>query len=109
GDIVSVTLTSGAICAIPPTVSNTMVMTVLPQEMPTVDVAAIPGLMVCQGAVVTFAATPTNGGTSPTYLWLRNGLHVGTSSTYTYVPANGDIVYCMMSSSYACRLMNTVS
>jgi len=109
GDVVAVTLTSSATCAIPATATDNTTMTVLPKLMPSVNVAALPGTIVCQGSVVTFYATPTNGGTAPAYLWVRNGLHVSTSPTYAYVPVNGDVIHCELSSSYVCRLMNVVS
>jgi hypothetical protein len=41
----------------------------------------------------TYTATPTNGGINPSYQWKVNGNNAGTNiSTYTYTPANGDIV-----------------
>jgi gliding motility-associated-like protein len=54
---------------------------------------------VCQGADVTITATPTNGGTMPTYQWYRNGVAVILSSpTYTFKPNDRDSVYVIMSS-----------
>ncbi|HYK47337.1 MAG TPA: T9SS type A sorting domain-containing protein, partial [Parafilimonas sp.] len=57
----------------------------------------------CSGASVTFTATPTNGGSSPSYQWKVNGGSVGTnSSTYTTTTlTNGQIVTCVMTSNLA--------
>ncbi len=59
---------------------------------------------VCQGANVTFNATPTNGGTAPTYQWKVNGNNVAgaTSTSYSYTPAQGDVVTCVMTSNQSC-------
>jgi len=53
----------------------------------------------CVGTSVTFTATPTNGGTIPSYQWKVNGTNAGTnSSTYSYTPANNDAVTCVLTS-----------
>ncbi len=109
GDVIEVTLTSSAACALPAIVSNTKVMTVQPNLVPAVAVSANPGNVVCQGTSVTFTATPTNGGAAPTYTWVKNGMNSGTSSDFTYIPADGDVVYCVMTSDYRCRTTNTAA
>ena len=58
---------------------------------------------VCQGTPVTYTAAPVNGGTTPTYEWHVNGGAIaGTNSTYTYTPADGDVITCIVNSSEAC-------
>jgi hypothetical protein len=55
------------------------------------------------GNFVTFTATPVNGGASPSYQWRVNGANVGTGlPTYSYVPSYNDMVYCIVTSNYAC-------
>lgn len=63
---------------------------------------------VTQGATVIYTATPTNGGTTPAYAWYVNGNPVSgaTSSTYSYVPSNGDVVKCVLTSSISCATNN---
>jgi hypothetical protein len=55
---------------------------------------------VCAGTNITFTATPTNGGTSPSYQWYLNGSPVGSNSpTYSNSGlTNGNTVYCVMTS-----------
>jgi uncharacterized spore protein YtfJ len=59
---------------------------------------------ICAGTSVTFTATPTNGGTTPTYQWKLNGSLVGiNSSTYTSTTlANSDVVTCVLISNAPC-------
>jgi hypothetical protein len=71
---------------------------------PAVTIAAYPGNEVCHGTVVNFAATPSLGGSAPSYTWIVNGANAGTSAILSYAPANGDDVYCVMNSNYHCRL-----
>jgi uncharacterized protein (TIGR02145 family) len=76
-----------------------------------VSVSVIPSQNpVCSGTSVTFTATPTNGGTSPTYQWKVNGVNVGTNNPiYSYIPVNGDLVWCVLTSSEVCTTGNPAS
>ncbi|MBK9733410.1 MAG: hypothetical protein IPO83_19325 [Chitinophagaceae bacterium] len=55
---------------------------------------------VCAGTLVTFTATPTNGGAAPNYEFFLNTVSVqnGSSATYAYTPANNDSVTVVLTS-----------
>jgi uncharacterized protein (TIGR02145 family) len=55
---------------------------------------------VCAGIPVIFNATPTNPGSNPAYQWKVNAASAGLNSpVFTYIPANGDVVQCILTSS----------
>jgi hypothetical protein len=111
GDVVKVMLASNAACATPDTASSVMTMTVLPQGMPAIVVAAVPGNVVCRGSSATFTATADNGGSAPTYTWKKNGFVIvaaPNSPVYSYIPADGEVISCLLTSNYQCRLANSV-
>ncbi|NTW32175.1 MAG: LamG domain-containing protein [Bacteroidetes bacterium] len=63
-------------------------------------IAAVPSGAICSGTSVTFTATPTNGGSLPTYQWKKNNVNVGSGGiTYTDATlANNDAITCVMTS-----------
>ncbi|MDD4555272.1 MAG: T9SS type A sorting domain-containing protein [Bacteroidales bacterium] len=64
---------------------------------------AASGNPVPTGTTVTFTATPVNGGTSPAYQWKVNAANVGTNQpTYSYVPNDGDQIWCVLTSNAPC-------
>ena len=107
GDIISCFLYSNANCpTIVPGFSNVIEMTVNPILQPVVAITAS-NTNPCEGWTVFFNAYPQNGGSSPFYQWNVNGVDVGTNSDqYSYVPDNGDMVYCIMTSSLPCLIGN---
>ncbi len=95
-----------------PATSNAITMTVTGSVTPAVSIAITSGSNpTTTGASVTFTATPTNGGTSPSYQWKVNGANVGTNSaTYTTTTlTNGAVVSCVMTSNNGCASPTTAT
>lgn len=77
-----------------------------PVQVSTVTIAASVPMPVCQGKEITFTPTPANyqtGSGAPTYLWYVNSALVSNSDTYTTkMLADGDQVYCAMTTYGKC-------
>ena len=98
GDIVYANMTSSLTCAAGSiATSNSITMVVSQGGIASVSISASQN-NVCAGTPVIFTATPINGGTSPTYQWFKNNLAIATGSSGTYIPANGDVIYVVMTS-----------
>jgi PKD repeat protein len=106
GQTVNVIMTSNATCPSPTTAtSSTLTMTVNNNVTPSVSIASNVGTTICSGASVTFTATPTNGGGSPTYNFRVNGSTVQNTTSNTYTTAgltNGQTVNVIMTSNATC-------
>jgi len=110
GDVVSCTLTSSNPCAIPLSATNSMVMVVRPVVTPTISISLVPAdSIICSGTAVVFTASVSNGGSAPSYQWKVNGTIADTTPSYTYTPANGDSIRCILTSSAECAVPATVS
>jgi len=110
GDVVTCVLNSNIACPVGnPATSNAITMIVNSNLPAGVTITAIPNPF-CPGSSVTFNATPTNGGSAPSYQWKVNGINLGVnSSTYTYNPANNDSVRCIITSNLNCVIGNPAS
>lgn len=111
GSQVQLEITSSISCASPSTAtSNTITINVNPAVTPTVTVQASE-TSICPGQTVTFNATPVNGGSSPSYQWLKNGQNAGGSSSQfsTSAIANGDQFQVQLTSNAACATTTTAS
>ena len=109
-DAVSCIMTSNAACASPQSVSSDpLIVPVNPAVTPGINITAT-ATTVCAGTSVTYTATAVNGGPSPSYQWKVNNINVGANAaTYTYTPANGDVISCELISSATCASPQTVS
>jgi uncharacterized protein YjdB len=108
GDLVGVTMTSSSGCVLPLTASAEKVLHVAPSMMPTISMSLDPGDTVCQYSLVSITASPSYGGSAPTYTWMVNGSPMGSGPVFTFVPDNGDVIKCRMTSNYLCRLADVV-
>lgn len=108
-DQVTVILTSNASPCLVKAIdtSNTVVITVANNLQADVTIAANT-TTICPSTNVTFTATPTNGGATPTYQWQVNGVNAGTNSaTFSSTTLNNnDVVTVIMTSSLTNCLSN---
>ena len=103
GDIISVIMVSDVGCVSgSPAASNEITITV--NEVLAAGVSIVADqTTVCDGTMVTFTATPVNGGPAPAYQWYVNSTAAGAgSNTFVYTPANGEIVTVVMTSVETC-------
>ncbi|MGF2410952.1 FG-GAP-like repeat-containing protein [Ferruginibacter sp.] len=111
GDQIKVMLTSNAGCVTSATVSsNIITMNVAGNVVPSVSIATS-ATSICSGTLVTFTATPINGGATPNYQWQVNGINTGTNSnTFTTSTLNNsDQVKVILTSSLTCALPTTAT
>jgi PKD repeat protein len=109
GDVITVKMTSNAICVLPDTAIGSLTIISLPSGMPSVNVLLAPNDTVCEFTTVTFTASSAFTGTGGAYTWFINGATAGTSPTLSYMPDSGDVVRCRVTSNYMCRLADTAS
>jgi len=116
GDVVICELISSDNCVTGnPATSVPVTMTASPVLAVTVVIAASSNPF-CAGSQITFTSNAGNAGGSPGYQWKVNAINAtnATNASYTYVPANGDQVSCILNSSESCitgnpALSNTIA
>src|SRR4029078_9297636 len=104
-------MTSNDPCANPTTAPSNPITITTTSVTPSVSITSST-TSICSGGSVMFTATPTNGGSNPTYQWRINGVNVAgqTSSTFiTSTLANGNVVSVIMSSNDPCANPNTAT
>jgi hypothetical protein len=70
---------------------------------PTITIASSAGTTICTGTSTTLTANISNGGSAPTYQWIKNASIISTSNSLsTSAISNGDSIKCIMTSNYAC-------
>ncbi len=111
GDIISCVLTSNEVCKTNSTAnSNSIAIAVTPLVTPTVLIQAS-ATAICAGTNVQFAATITNGGTTPVFQWKKNGVNTGTNSAIyndSLLQPN-DVISCSLLSNANCLATSTAA
>ena len=73
--------------------------------IPAINITASSSGQVCSGVPVTYSASFSNAGDSPTLNWLKNGTPVATGKTFTITDlANGDKIECALTSNMPCAV-----
>ena len=82
--------------------TGSAVITVIPAVTPAVSIIVASGTVLCSGTMTAFTAVPVNGGTSPAFQWEVNGVNAAAINPYHYIPSNGDVVTCILTSNAVC-------
>jgi len=83
-----------------------------PSQPASVSIAAIPSGTICVGTSVTFTATPTNGGATPTYQWKKGGVIIPGETSDTYIStalSDNDKIAAEMTSNAVCATGSPVT
>lgn len=108
-DIVSCQLTSNYACVNEPIVtSNELQFSVTENVNSTIEIST-ESLEVDAGESVLVTSEVTNQGESPIYKWFINDVQQDeNSNSLTFIPSNGDVIYCELTSSITCLSENPV-
>ncbi|MBE2288255.1 MAG: T9SS type A sorting domain-containing protein [Chitinophagaceae bacterium] len=89
------------------TMASTATITSVLTVAPSVTIARSSLSPVCEGTSMTFLASIVNGGSSPILAWRKNGIIVGSGTSYSYLPGDEDVIKLSMISNAACLLFDT--
>lgn len=105
-DTIKVTVTSNSACISGANnATASMVVDIFPILPVSVNIAANTTAQVCKNTALTFTATPTNGGPTPTYQWTINSSPISgeTGTTFTTSTlSNNDTVRVIITPSESC-------
>ena len=106
GDVITVVLTSNAVCASTSTATSNAVAPVITSSVtPGVSINTIPAVVICKGTPLTFYTTSAGTGAAPSYQWYKNGIPVPAATATTYTDAglnNNDTLTVSMVSTAVC-------
>ncbi|MEZ5173086.1 MAG: FG-GAP-like repeat-containing protein [Bacteroidia bacterium] len=90
--------------------SESIVFNVPENLSPSVSISAS-ATAICAGTLVSFTASPLNGGNNPVYQWKRNNQNVGSNNPVYSSSSwfNGDVITCIITSSDDCNAGSTAT
>lgn len=101
-DQLSVVFTSSLACALVPTDTDLINISIQAAVTPGLSISPS-GAVLCDGDPLQMIASPAGGGNNPTFTWTVNGLAVaGTNDTIILNVLNGDVVQATLTSSLPC-------
>ena len=107
GDSVKCILISDTVCAQPYPDTSNLILPQINLNTPTLSLSSFLGDTTCAGLGNTYTITSGDTGTAPLYVWTVNYVPVATNvHSYSFTPANGDIISCTMTVSTPCSFPN---
>jgi gliding motility-associated-like protein len=103
-DVITCIVTDAAICTTGPATSNSLTVVFKQGVTPSVSIQSSAVGSVAPDTPITFTATPANGGSSPSYQWMINGIAIAGANNQTYTNTclnDGDIVDCALTNNDA--------
>lgn len=90
--------------------TRTAVKTITINQSVTPHISIVsPGLPLCADSTFTFSAHIDNGGIAPVIKWKVNGADADTGASYTYTPANNDIITATLTNNDVCASPRVVT
>ncbi|HLP53048.1 MAG TPA: N-acetylmuramoyl-L-alanine amidase [Chitinophagales bacterium] len=113
GDIVRCHLTTSLTgCLVDDTaLSNAFLMNVSGSVTPAISISTTSST-ICSADPVTFIANANGGGTTPGFVWKKNGNPINGANASTYTGGNfatGDVITCQLTSSATCATTSTAN
>ena len=118
GDIITCTLNANNSCQTIANVTTNPGVTLTTTPISAArDTIIATSTNVCNNNTISFTATPTNGGTNPTYQWKKNNANFGTPSTKpdTVITIStsglvvGDKISCTMTANNTCQTVSSAT
>lgn len=98
---------SGQCAPSAPVISDTLQINVLPFEAPLASISTA-DTNFCSGSAVSVMASTVSAGDNPGYEWMVNNLSAGVhTQTFSFTPADNDVVTCEVTTSYLCPAATT--